>query len=375
MEFEYTPDQGPAEHFQGRETIINDFKRVLNRHQSKKDGTTFLIQGAPGAGKTALLYKLSEEAEKNEWKTVNLFPTALWEPEDLLHCLGRKRGKVARFSGSIGMGADGIGHANDGIAVKRVLTSVLRILQDGQTPLLLVLDEAQTLGLKDIVPPEVKAVVTNVLGCIHNGRLGRPAVLLAAGLGTTSMGFKSVGISRFNDMCDVPLGSLSHDSTCAVIEAFIKEKGGLRIPPPRWVETIAAHTHGWPQHIIGYASTAAEYLAAHGVSMDNGLEFVLQQGRAKQLRYCEKRAQGINKKKRQILARFFSDIPLNDTVDANDIKNAIKEEYSDEVAEELFNHALMQGIIDEDRDGDYGIPIASMHTWLVEEYAKDKLKD
>jgi len=62
-------------------------------------------------------------------------------------------------------------------------------------------------------------------------------------------------------------------------------------------------------------------------------------------------------------------------VDADDIKNAIKEEYSDEVAEELFHYVLMHGIIDQDRDGDYGIPIPSMHTWLVEEYAKDKLKD
>jgi len=37
-----------------------------------------------------------------------------------------------------------------------------------------------------------------------------------------------------------------------------------------------------------------------------------------------------------------------------------------------FNNVLDQGIIDEHEDEDYGIPIPSLNTWLVDEYTKDK---
>ena len=48
-------DRGPAKYFHGRKQILNDFNELIARANLTDSGTTFLIQGAPGAGKTALL--------------------------------------------------------------------------------------------------------------------------------------------------------------------------------------------------------------------------------------------------------------------------------------------------------------------------------
>ena len=102
---------------------------------------------------------------------------------------------------------------------------------------------------------------------------------------------------------------------------------------------------------------------------------VLQQGRAEQIEYYKERVKGIDRRKRQALTNIFVDVPLGETMDAEDIMSALENEYPPEVAEALFNKVLERGIIDEREDGDYGIPIPSFHSWLVDEYAKDKSQD
>ena len=53
-------DRGPAKYFHGRKQILHDFNELVERATQADSGTTFLIQGAPGAGKTALLYECGE---------------------------------------------------------------------------------------------------------------------------------------------------------------------------------------------------------------------------------------------------------------------------------------------------------------------------
>jgi len=171
---------------------------------------------------------------------------------------------MAGFSESIGLGADGIGHANVGINVKRVTTTMLRVLQDGKTPIVFVLDEAQMLGLKQAVLPEVTAVLASVLGHIRNGKMGRSAMLLSAGLGTSGHAFRSLGISRFARKCIVQLGALDKESERAVIRDWLtkhaKEESNLtsESDPTIWINAIAREAHGWPQHIISYVEPAID---------------------------------------------------------------------------------------------------------------------
>jgi len=358
---------------------LKTLRVCLNTIYEEKDGTTFLIQGALGVGKTALLHKLSEVAKKKKWKTVDLIPSALWEPEDLLHCPGKKKGKMAGFNESVGLGADGIGHANVGINVKRVTTTMLRVLQDGKTPIVFVLDEAQMLGLKQAVPPEVTAVLASVLGHIRNGKLGRSAMLLSAGLGTSGRAFRSLGISRFARKCIVQLGALNKESERAVIRDWLtkhaKEESNLtsESDPTLWIDAIAREAHGWPQHIISYVEPAIDYLNSNNHQMtDEGLGFVLERGAESQQEYYDFRAGGISRKERQLLADIFAGIPRDGAIDKEDIMSELMQEHSEEKVDELFDTILQKGIIDERKDGSYGIPIPSMHTRLLSEYGRVK---
>ena len=90
MSSNFISDRGPAEYFHGRKEIIDTFNSALELFQDKKKGTTFLIQGAPGAGKTALIDVLAREASDQGWNSVHIGTNTLWKPDDLLHRLGKK---------------------------------------------------------------------------------------------------------------------------------------------------------------------------------------------------------------------------------------------------------------------------------------------
>jgi len=243
-----------------------------------------------------------------------------------------------------------------------------------KTGLILVLDEAQRLK-KIPDDAEIQIVAGDTLDMIHNGDAERPVMLLAAGLGTTSQEFKSLGISRFIRKYRVHLGCLSHDSTCAVIRDFLIEESGCE-PPPRWIQSIAECTHGWPQHIISYGKPAADYLASHRMPTNEGLMSVLQRGRAEQLEYYDERAEGIDEDHRQALARALMNVPIDGTTTRKPIMSRLKQiGLTQKEADDLFTRALDQGMIDHRKRGRYGIPIPSLHRWLIEEYAKGKSQD
>ncbi len=84
------PDRGPAKYFHGRTKIIHTFNRYINYFgNKKKGGTTFLIQGEPGAGKTALLDVLSKGAEEKEWKVAKISIEDLYTPAAMAQSLGK----------------------------------------------------------------------------------------------------------------------------------------------------------------------------------------------------------------------------------------------------------------------------------------------
>ncbi|MCY4170588.1 MAG: hypothetical protein OXF08_03200 [Bacteroidetes bacterium] len=80
---------------------------------------------------------------------------------------------------------------------------------------------------------------------------------------------------------------------------------------------------------------------------------------------------GIEKRKRQALARIFAGVEIGIYKERDNILDGLKEDFTQKEADKLFNDLLERGVIDERIDGDYGIPIPSFHTWLIEEYGED----
>ena len=142
-------DRGPAKYFHGRKQILHDFGNILWRSDQGKSGTIFLIQGAPGAGKTALLAECEKLARDRKWKIAKISSLAFWSPTELQNCLGAK-GILGITGGSLQIGASIFGKIE--ATVNQQSEALLKRLQSGRKPLLLILDEAQTLGMKDEFP-------------------------------------------------------------------------------------------------------------------------------------------------------------------------------------------------------------------------------
>ena len=358
-------DRGPAKYFHGRRRIIEDFEAACRLAVAQNSGTTFLIQGAPGAGKTALLAVCAERAKAAGWHVADIDPSALWDPEELRLALGtRRKPRITGASGQFSL----FGFIKAAISSDVHRSTTLSLLAHGRRKTLLVLDEAQQLGQSGAPLNENVGVATNVLGRIHNGRLGRPIMLLAGGLGTSKSAFSSLGISRFANKCTVDLGPLSPEAERAVISDWLIRDGQASGNPSKWIKAIAQEAYGWPQHIMSYVGPALKQLHRDGGNMTSeGLTVVLSEGRALREAYYRDRASGLSRTPLQRIVSVLNASPASDGVLEEDILSALSGTFGDNEARELFDLALHKGILDE-RDGLYFIPVPSMRDWLTSTY-------
>ena len=366
------PDRGPAQHFHGRGGILSDFGEVLDWAAQTKGGTTFLVQGAPGAGKTALLDQCEKLAKQAKWQAATINTAALQDPESLLDCLGKEgRLDFEKVSGQLGVNLG----VKAGVTAdfKRSGRTISKILRSQSKPLLLVLDEAQRLGQGEIVPAKHKGTVSDVMDYIHNGRAGTPVVLLAAGLGRTEQAFAALGVSRFRGGAFADLGSLSEESERAVIRDWLQKDGGANEAPTQWVESIMQETHGWPHHIVSYAYPAAKQLRANdGGATGEGLQITLESGRASRRDYYDRRARDFGEVERRALARAFSDTPSGGSRTRQDIEATLMQDFTEVQARDLFDSAWGKGLLDQ-RQGRYVIPVPSMQDWLTSNYGREQI--
>ena len=365
-------DRGPAKYFHGREKVLANFRDILWRSKQSDGGTVFLIQGAPGAGKTALLCECEKLAQKSEWETTEISSAALWNPDELQRALKPKKNFKVK-GGSAGVNILGVGHAEVTAGMLSQTTETL--LQEGADALLLTLDEAQILGMKDEFPADQINTVRHVLNAIHNGKLGRPVILIAAGLGPTTKAFGTLGISRFAKRCRVELGALGKEAERAVLHDWLTEDGKATGDTTAWIDAIAKETHGWPQHILSYVEPVLDQLHADKRAMTaEGLATVLETGRVGRTAYYKQRAEGFYREQLHCIARSIADIPAGSHVDHTVIMSSLLQDYSHDEAERIFRQALHKGILDE-RDNCFIVPIPSMHDWLVSNYARIQVKE
>ncbi len=363
-----TIDRGPAKYFHGRKKILNDFRTLTERTSlGKIGGTTFLIQGAPGVGKSALLHECAKIAEKKSgWHVAKIKTGALWDTGKMMRSLDL--GKMIGIGG-ISMSLLEAFEAQVALSKPKRKTSSLNIVEKRKRrPLLLVLDEAQKIASAHEQSPDRREDAKELLEAIHNGELNKQVILLVAGLGTTLASFESLGISRFAKNCCVQLGRLSKESERAVIHDWLFKEGGAKGDPENWINAIAKETHGWPHHIISYVDPAVYNLRDNnGMMTEDGLEDILKAGQRGRLEYYKERAYGFPEEVRQSLAKVFSGVPLEGNTTQKKIISRLSQDIGSDKADKLFDRFLEKGLLNGE-DGRFAIPIPSMHSWLVDCY-------
>ncbi len=361
-------DRGEAKYFHGRKGILADFKERLEfAEQDPKKGTTFLIQAAPGAGKSALLYKCAELAEGQGWETLKINTKALWDTDVMCRILeGGWKHLLDEIA--VNAGFDKWIQIQGAAKFKLPGHSPQSIIERGNDPLLLFLDEAQTLGT-GMAPTDVRYETVKVfLDSLHNGGMGRPVMLAVAGLSATKRAFKDMGVSRFKDNCYVELGPLKPQAEREVIEDWLKKDGRAKGDPKPWIDAIMQETHGWPQHVSAYAQAAALQVRTDKRKMaPQGLQAVLEVGEMKRIKFYKSRADGLDEDHRAAIARAFASARKDQTQTRKAIMDSLLQDVEKQEALKIFKLALDNGVLD-NRNGRYAIPIPSMFDWFIDNY-------
>ena len=361
-------DRGEAKYFHGRKGILADFKERLKfAEQDPKKGTTFLIQAAPGAGKSALLYKCAELAEGQGWETLKINTKALWDTDAMCQILeGGWKHLLDEIA--VNAGFDKWIQIQGAAKFKLPDHTPQSIIKQGKDPLLFLLDEAQTLGT-GMASTDVRYETVKVfLDSLHNGGMGRPVMLAVAGLSSTADAFEGMDVSRFKDNCYVELGPLKPEAERAVIKDWLKKEGRAKGDPTPWIDAIARETYGWPQHVAAYAQSAALQVRTDKRLMTpRGLQAVLKVGRRQRTKFYETRAKGLDEDHRMAIASAFASARKDQTQTRKAIMESLVKAVGRQEADTVFKRALKKGVLDH-RNGRYAIPIPSMFVWFIDNY-------
>ena len=281
--------------FSGRETEIMAFRSIVNRLSRGRQGNaTIVVEGPPGAGKSALLAQFQEEISglpptesgQRQWLPVFLPANFAEAPKEIARAIDRAISRrladqilrseslpapalAARFQAAVGKkggvknvreaarklaerggGAFGMSigprpHepiASIGDAVAR------RAEQWGDWQIVLLIDEAQQIS--DQRPGDV----SGTLSAIHQGGIPAPISFCAFGLPGTWAALEGVNVSRSLGGADLRVATLDESATRNAVkrcfEAFEVRNAQA------WQQAIVERSANWPQHLATYLVSA-----------------------------------------------------------------------------------------------------------------------
>ncbi len=282
--------------FRGREAEFDLFRRAVRSLQAGRvGGGTMIFQGAPGAGKSALMAECREAVRRHStpeapWVAVAMNADALQSPvavvrtlvkaasteserlramasgtsvvralDDLLD-LGRTLFRELSDRGGGALGLSVGGRSDAGVTASWVFQNAASLL--GKFHLVVLVDEAQN--------TPVCAQTKGVMDCLHRDPQGIPLVAAFFGLSDTQEVLRQCGLSRFARGRVVNLDPLPVEEAAAVIRAAFAAYGfiGTAEEQDTWVTQLAALSQGWPQHLNSVSVAAGEVLQAHGGCMN-----------------------------------------------------------------------------------------------------------
>ena len=290
-DFSELPDREDTPFFGGRIDEIAAVERALKRIQRRTQeghwrpagGETVLFQGAPGAGKSALLHhfvKMWRSSGQNAPMVVSTESTHYVEERRLALRIAEaadpaiaarfRRSEVTHsssrtdISGGIPGVATGAGSAESGRQAENAppelsLSAVKEALSESKRPVVLILDEAQ--DLEGFSVETVRPVISQ----LHKGSHGGPFLALFAGLAYSSTVLRERGISRFSQGQETTLSALASEEAAEIVLRMLGEfrvRGDKELKS-QWAHALAEESCGWPQHLhVSMRALAAQLPAA-----------------------------------------------------------------------------------------------------------------
>ena len=289
--FSELPDREATPYFGGRADETGLVERALNRireraregHWHPSGGETILFQGAPGAGKSALLHHLVRNwrsvgpeapvvvsTKASHYADERALALHVAEAFDPALAARFRRSVTTRSSTtrSLGAGIPGFATGNAAAETGRhaasapaepSLANVSKALSKSGQTVALILDEAQ--DLEGFDADSVRPVISD----LHIGSHGGPLLPVLAGLAHSQSVLQDRGISRFSLGHDRTLEALSFDEAVETVHLMLADcrVRGDREIKRQWARALAKESSGWPQHLhVAMRTLAAQLLSA-----------------------------------------------------------------------------------------------------------------
>ena len=260
--------------FVGRDREIDLALRQLATWQSGASrGRTVIAQGAPGAGKTALLREIGQRLPTVLPNAVSIYLPTPWLDEDVPHLLAElaarmmgaspdilRTTKESKTAGGVRALATATHAESRSVSPPRLHTwtafeRMFAPMANQAKPTLLLVDEVQRFGSGE--------AAKNLLFHLHD-QTTFPLVLACGGLSTSAGRLGEVGLSRPTETNVLHIDALTLDEAQRSLEESLgvmaEDVGGIAGHPDQWARKLAVPTQGWPQHVTVHFRAAPEAL-------------------------------------------------------------------------------------------------------------------
>ena len=394
-------DRGTPPKFVGREKIIGELESILQAAGEDPKGRTVLIEGAPGAGKTALLDELqlrwaetgvdsdSDQDQNLRLTVIEGTLETLSSPEmlarevisavdpELFENMRLTHSSTSQSSGSEKPSAFIAGRqvgsqTNDGISrpPDQFNLAALGMLPSNVYPLVcLFIDEIQ----------QVEQLGKSIcIGQLHRGFKNLPIVPIYAGLSDSLEKIRVASSSpRFQAGHHFTLSALGASDVATYLHALLDdcEIGYQREFSLRLAQEIYDRSDGWPQHMFTEVTALFAGLDTVGGELDQ-VDFARVQQTASDFRnasYAERCSMAMVDEP-ILLAKVLRSLP-DEPMSKKEIMATV-ERFASELQTPIPNglsasayveELLHQGVLHHERNLRLSFAIPSFRSWLIEE--------
>jgi len=391
--------------FEGRIELRQEIKdRVTELESSNKPAScTYVVQGAPGAGKTSLLKQLELDLSgKKNVSIVKLSPAELTNTSTVLgKFLDGQPVNINRLRNAYNYKRDAQFGANTGFFKlvgglnvqipsldQRVLThptEIWRILDSlldatRRSTFVMLVDEAQRVA--DDKNMDCAATIT----AIHDGDTESVKIVpVFAGLSDASVALGSVGITR-SARKDRVIRGLSKEEASSVVK---KTLSTLRIGDvfssednENIAQQLAYISDGWPRHLHQYqhALVAEIYRKQQNSDPCIDLDHVLEEGHENRVSYYDDRLkrsnQGYLEPQLSELAKEFSaEQMIEEEIILDKLEENPRLEQYSEKTKAVLDTFVHNGIFEVPQSGRYRFSIPSLHGFLSLDRDFERVKE
>lgn len=391
-EFAREGDRTEPLHFAGRGPELRELEALLASVRKGKAGQTRVITAAPGAGKTALLQELEARWRDNEFaRPVYMRADSFSSPAEVIERMfaaiepeaAERFGVVETETetqyaeGGVSAGVEARLGGQSSHAIQRTnlpvtFSAAFRELKDRETPVVLLVDEAQMWGTDK---EERDRRISSLLSEAHVNETRLPLLIVAAGLGDAPEVVAEHGASKLITEDAMVLGALSNDEMREVCAKFFERFriAGGEEQRAEWTEAIIAGTDGWPRHLTNALRGAAQSLiAGQGDLTQSSLEAARASGQGFRRKFYYDQTKPL-KAMPELLSAVFGAMPQGARATRKALRDAINQAYettpvlADEMPKEkVFTELLHKGLIQDFGDDDYDCPIPSLRAYVEE---------